>query len=196
MKKKKLFLDVDGVLLCFDSSFHRWVNREAGEEGLFHSGYTFAENFSKHPELDPEKLGETFVFSEFMSALEPLVPPRDFNLVTSRFETVLVTNLPSSALPRRIRNLENLGMNYAKVFCAGNYHYGEAGYPPKSKVVLDQCDDGEIPVFLDDLPENCEDVKTNVPGSEVFLMHSPYNDAPSSFPRIRHWNEFRRALES
>lgn len=54
---------------------------------------------------------------------------------------------------------------------------------PKSTVP--QCD-----VYIDDKPENCEDLEKNTEG-RVWMMNRPWNQA-SAFPRVYSWQDFEQ----
>lgn len=56
---------------------------------------------------------------------------------------------------------------------------------PKSSVP--HCD-----VYIDDKPENCEDLQSNTPG-RAFLMNRPWNQA-SDFKRVYSWRDFEEKV--
>src|SRR5882672_2461345 len=58
---------------------------------------------------------------------------------------------------------------------------------PKSSVVP-QCD-----VYLDDKPENCEDLAANTKG-RVFMWDRPWNQHSTFSPRIHSWGQFERCV--
>jgi len=180
----RLFLDVDGVLLNFESAFARWLNGYFGL-GLPHDYET--ESWFFDDLLEREQLVEAwhaFLEAQDSARLHPLVPPKRFNALAGTYPVHLLTNFPEPHMDKRVRNLERVGMAYESLHYCGLHSFN--GHAPQTKATLVDAlrRPDEPAVFVDDHPDNCLDVANHCDGVEVWLMSRRFN-ADFHDPRIR-----------
>ena len=92
----------------------------------------------------------------------------------------------------REKNLALHNLNYKGLSLAGHFNFGDEAYPSKSKAIGELHQEGEKIVFLDDHPQNCRDVKTAFPQSDVYLMSRPHNLKleDEDWIRVENWEMF------
>ena len=188
----ELFLDVDGVILDFESGLvdfvrDEYINDLPADFAL--QTWELTEDFA---DLDIEEVWIRFVTSERFTRLNLLVDPVSFNRISRQFSINLITNLPDEQYEFRKLNLDRHGLEYNGLYLAGHFNFGDESYPSKSQVIQDIHQAGEKIVFLDDHPKNCLDIKNNLPESDVYLMDRPHNknQSDSSWIRVNNWNHF------
>ena len=193
----ELFLDVDGVILDFETSFVNLVRDEYVPELPHDYVPKNWEIFKEFPDVELDDVWENFVGSERFAELDPLVEPKSFNRITERFPTYLVTNIPDYLMEKRRRNLAKYKFAYREVVPAGNWDFGIKDYPTKSQAIRRLITGGRRIVFLDDYPGNCEEVKREIPEAEVYLMSRPHNVnfKGKSWTRVKDWHEFVEKID-
>lgn len=188
----EIYLDVDGVILDFESAFVDFVRAEYIPDlppDFVLQKWEIGEEFK---ELDIEAVWNHFVSSDYFTRLGLLVDPLSFNRISGRFPVNLITNLPKDLFEPRARNLALHGLKYSGLYMAGHFDFGIDNYPTKSQVIAQIHQPGEKIVFLDDHPKNCIDIKTNLPESHVYMMDRPHNKGQEDpkWTRVNCWNEF------
>ena len=193
----ELFLDVDGVILDFESAFMDFIRDNYLKDlpqGYIPKSWEMTNEFKG---VDIEKAWSKFVNSSLFSQLELLVDKNSFNDLSELYSLYLISNIPSIYLEKRITNLKNHALKYKKIEVAGHFDFGEKNYPIKSKAISCLWDKNKKLIFLDDHPDNCLDVKQNFPESQVFLMSRPHNQKAknNSWIRVNDWDDFLSKLK-
>jgi uncharacterized HAD superfamily protein len=192
----ELFLDIDGVILDFESSFVDFIRDEYLPD--LPADYTLQtwEVSEEFKNLDVEAVWSQFVNCDRFSRMDLLVDPGSFNELSARFPLYLVTNIPRAQYAARSENLGLYNLHYQGLYLAGHFNFGDDTYPSKSQIIKELHNPTTELVFLDDHPKNCLDIKRHFPQSYVFLMDRPHNrkaDDPS-WTRVRDWNEFNAKI--
>lgn len=188
----EIYLDVDGVILDFESSIIDFIRDEfmpdLPQDYILES-WEMDDEFKA---LDMQKVWEKFVNSKRFSQLNLLANADSFNRLSNRFPVYLITNLPGFLFERRQKNLELHQLKYKEMHFAGHFDFGDKNYPSKSAMIEKLHQEGERIVFLDDHPKNCLNVKNSLPESEVFLMSRPHNKTleDSNWVRVDDWDDF------
>ncbi len=194
----ELFLDVDGIILDFETSFIDLMRDEYIPDlpdDYVPKNWELHEEF---PDIDMEEAWSKFVGSERFAELNNLIDPGRFNQITARFPTYLITNIPNHLIEKRKRNLAKHQFKYKEVFPAGHWDFGIQDYPTKSAIIKNLSTSGKRIVFLDDHPSNCKEVIDNVPNAEVYLMTRPHNQEipDEDWVRVSGWDEFIEKIGS
>ena len=188
----EFFLDVDGVILDFESAFVDFV-RDEYLPGLpadyVPQSWEMSTEFES---LDIVEVWERFVDSDRFARLDLLIDAESFNRLSDKYPVYLVTNLPDSQYKSRKDNLDFHRLVYKDLFLAGHFNFGDQSYPTKSATIAKLHRNGEQMVFLDDHPKNCLDVKSAFNESKVFLMSRPHNKGLENekWIRVENWEEF------
>jgi FMN phosphatase YigB (HAD superfamily) len=171
----QLFIDIDGVLLNFEGTFVRWLNREY-DLGL-PEDYE-AESWDFEEVLDRQRLQQgwlRFLESREAGALPPLVEPARFNALAREHRVHLVTNFPEPHMEKRLGNLAALGFSYETLHYCGLHAFRDLRPRSKAQVVEALRSQRGKALFVDDHPDNCLDVHRNCPEVEVWLMSRRFN---------------------
>ena len=190
--KMELFLDVDGIILDFETSFFNLMRDEYIPELPLNYVPRNWELYKEFPGIEIEEVWNSFIGSERFAELDTLIHPDSFNRVTRQFPTYLVTNIPDYLIEKRKRNLAKHDLRYREVFPAGHWNFGIKDYPTKSQIIRRFQTKGKRIVFLDDYPRNCKEVRENIPEVEVYLMTRPHNLGISDgdWIRVQDWHDF------
>jgi 5' nucleotidase, deoxy (Pyrimidine), cytosolic type C protein (NT5C) len=188
----ELFLDVDGVILDFESAIVDFVREEYINDLPLDYALQTWEIADEFKELDIEKVWHHFVSSDWFTKLNLLVDASSFNRIARRFSVNLITNIPETLFEARTTNLKLHGLEYDQLYMAGHFNFGDEAYPAKSEIIKKIHQPGKKIIFLDDHPKNCMDIKTNLPKSSVYLMSRPHNKGieNSIWTRVNNWNDF------
>lgn len=192
MKKLEFFLDVDGVILDFESAFMDMIRELYVPElpiGYIPKTWDMSEEF---PSVDMNKAWEEFVGSDRFTQIKPLVKSDLFNVLSDSSPVYLITNIPEKLVGSRLENLQKYQLQHDGVYTGGHWDFGMEGYPSKSERISALHKNGNQIIFMDDHPTNCRDVKAAFPESQVFLMSRSHNqdqDDPA-WKRVSDWNEF------
>lgn len=190
--KMEFFLDVDGVILDFESSFMDFVRDHYLPDlpqNYYPKSWEMNEEFE---ELDIEEVWERFVNNNRFTQLDLLIEAESFNELSKNHPIYLITNLPHDQFISRQQNLDHHNLKYQGLHLAGHFNFGDEHYPVKSAVIAKLRDPEKRLIFLDDHPKNCQDVKNSFPESDVFLMSRPHNEKAvvEDWIRVDDWNEF------
>ena len=194
----ELYLDVDGVVLDFESSFVDFVRDEFIPDlppDYILQTWEMSDEFK---DLDIERVWKQFVNSDRFRRMKLLVDGESFNQLSRQYPLYLVTNIPNQQFQSRSENLAFHGLEYSGLFLAGHFNFGDDSYPTKSQVIQRLHQPGNRLIFLDDHPKNCDDIKQHFPESHVYLMERPHNKAVEDreWVRIRNWGEFNKRIIS
>ncbi len=184
----QVFLDVDGVLLDLEASFVRFLNQHQGfnlPEGYRARTFDFAELTPAHK---VEASWKAFTTSEDSAQMPPLVRSDHFNEQTIGCSVHLLTNFPVPQMHHRWANLRLQGFCYQGLHYCGLKSHETAIAQPKSAIIKQLLQPGQVAIFVDDVPENCLDVVQYCPEVEVWLMTHPFN-------KTFHHQDVRRALD-
>lgn len=192
MKKLEFFLDVDGVILDFESAFMDMIRDlyiPDLPQGYIPKTWDMGEEF---PGVDMKKAWDEFVGSDRFTKLPPLVDQERFNILSKQSPVYLITNIPDHLIDARLENLETHKMNHDGVYTGGHWDFGMEGYPSKSERIAALHQNGNQIIFMDDHPTNCRDVKAAFPDSQVFLMSRPHNqnEEDAAWKRVDGWKAF------
>lgn len=192
----EFFLDVDGVILDFESSLVDFVRENYLPDlpaDYVPKSWEMKKEFGS---LDIIEVWNRFVDSERFSRLDLLIDAGSFNALSSRYPVYLITNLPPSQYDNRVKNMMQHGLNYAEMVLAGHFNFNDENYPTKSEAIRKLHVNGERIIFLDDHPQNCRDVKAAFEGSTVFLMSRPHNleIVDEDWIRVENWDKFLRQV--
>ncbi|MCL5260613.1 MAG: hypothetical protein M1561_02870 [Gammaproteobacteria bacterium] len=176
----QFFLDVDGVVLDFDSDFLKIINR-AFNKNL---PPNFCPNdwyWTSHPvdisieqslhaySLFKEKRGFRFLkpYPESIKFIE--------NIKQQGHHIDFVTNIPADHRDDRIFCFKQHHVVYDRVFTVET----------KSQCINNiKLPDATRYIFIDDNQDNCEDVLQNCPGIEVYILSKPYNLSYTKVARL------------
>lgn len=189
----ELFLDVDGVILDFESTFMDFVREfyipELPQNYLPKSWELKDDLLSQ---LDVDQTWNAFMGSGRFAQLNLLADKESFNRLGVTYPLHLVTNLPQEHYGQRVKNLTHHGLTYTSLNLGGHHSFGIKDYPSKAQVIQGLRDKNRQVFFLDDHPENCRQVKAAFPQARVFLMQRPHNeDLPDEdWERILDWQGF------
>ena len=191
-KSNLAFLDVDGVILDFHSGFVRFLDEEYNikmkaeeSEYLSNSGDDFPQQ---------EKMAE-FLDSKYFGELNLLADLSQYNQLAKNYTIYLITNLPEKQKKLRTQNLALHNINYQDIIFAGLENYGNLNYPTKSEAIANLDSNISSFIFLDDLPQNCEEVKQAYPKARVFLLDTLYNQQQTeNYTRVSDWDDFLKHL--
>ncbi|MFH2132711.1 MAG: hypothetical protein ABIK68_20195 [bacterium] len=194
----EFFLDVDGVILDFETSFIDFVRDQYLPDlpaGYVPQSWEMANEFKN---LDIAEVWGSFVESDRFARLDLLIEAESFNRLSKQYAVYLITNLPASQYSNRKKNLDLHQLVYRDLSLAGHFNFGDESYPSKSAAIEKLHYNGERIVFLDDHPANCRDVKTAFSESEVYLMSRPHNLGirDESWIRVDHWDDFMERVLS
>ncbi|MGK5094491.1 hypothetical protein WDW89_21065 [Deltaproteobacteria bacterium TL4] len=187
----RLFFDVDGVLLDFESRFIRVIKNYFSldiSDNYQSNSWDFTEL------LTPAQLIESweyFLSSEHFGTLDPLVDPVMFNEVYGAYPVHFITNIPPDYLEVRRMNLLHAGFQFESIHCGGMLSFDDKPPCTKGEMIQNIRQKGETIFFVDDHPDNCVNVHTLCPQSIVWLMSRSFNQG-FEHPEIRraeHWNE-------
>jgi len=192
----EFFLDVDGVVLDFESSLVDFVRDNYLPDlpaDYVPKSWEMVDEFGS---LDIVEVWNRFLDSERFSRLDLLIDAGSFNQLSSRYPVYLVTNLPPSQFENREKNLALHGLNYRGMILAGHFSFNIDGYPTKAEAIGRLREQEERIIFLDDHPQNCRDVKAAFRQSEVFLMSRPHNleTLDEDWIRVEDWDGFLRQV--
>jgi len=189
----EFFLDVDGVILDFESTFMEYV-RDHYLPDLPSGFVPTSWDLDDGPlaKLDVDVAWDAFMASGQFGQLKLLADPKSFNQISGRSSVHLVTNLPEAHYQERIENLERYGLKFSSLNMGGHHDFGIKDYPSKAQVIDRIRDTSKGMVFLDDHPENCRVVKAQFPTAQVYLMQRPHNlNTPDEgWVRVLSWAEF------
>ncbi len=188
----EFFLDIDGVILDFESGFVDFVRDEYLPDLPADYVPQSWEMSTEFGDLDIEEVWGKFVDSERFTRLDLLIDADSFNRLSEKYPVYLVTNLPKSQFSKRKDNLDFHRLVYKDLFLAGHFNFGDERYPSKSSTIAKLHRNGEQIIFLDDHPKNCMDVKSVFNKSDVYLMSRPHNKGiqNSDWIRVENWAEF------
>lgn len=188
----ELYLDVDGVILDFESSFIDFIRDEYINDLPLNYTLRSWEMAEEFRDLDIVEVWERFVENDRFTNLALLVDPESFNDLSRRHPVFFVTNIANAQYRARQVNLERHKLNYSGLYLAGHFNFGDETYPSKSEIIRKIHRPGERIVFLDDHPKNCEDIRDSIPKSDVFLMDRPHNrEVPDqSWTRVSDFTDF------
>lgn len=184
----QLFVDIDGVILDFESSFVRWLNGYLGLElpqDYEPKRWNFTEVLSP---TQTERVWHAFLASEQAAQLDPLVCPEHFNALRKDHYVHLVTSFPQEHIAKRWANLEALGFAWDELHvCSSAAVKGEL--PSKSRVIRQLLRAGEEALFVDDHPDNCLEVHRDCPQLEVWIMSRRFNRtfSDAGIRRAKNW---------
>ncbi len=192
----EFFLDVDGVILDFESAFIDFVRDEYLPDLPADYVPQSWEMSTEFGSLDIVEVWERFVDSDRFARLDLLIDAESFNRLSDKYPVYLVTNLPESQYNSRKDNLDFHRLVYKDLFLAGHFNFGDQTYPTKSATIAKLHHNGEQMIFLDDHPKNCLDVKSAFSESKVFLMSRPHNKGVESqeWIRVENWEEFLNSV--
>ena len=171
----RLFFDIDGVLLNFESTFTAFLNKTYGS-GL-------PADYQTETWLFEEVLGPGgfprawagFLASPEVGRMPPLIEPERFNALARGRPVHLVTHFPVEFRHKRETNLGELGFGFDSLHYCG-LASGVAGAPlSKAETIRGLLPPGERALFCDDHPENCVAVRELCPEVEVWLMSRRFN---------------------
>ena len=189
----ELFLDVDGVILDFESTFMDYIREVWLPDlpvGYIPQSWELDDHALKS--LDIEEVWEAFMASGRFNRLNMLADTESFNQLSKAYPVHLVTNLPEDQYDPRIDNLNFHGLKFESLNMGGHHSFDIPDYPSKSDVISKIRDQKRRPIFLDDHPENCKDVAAAIPEALVFMMERPHNlktpDGP--WTRVKDWPDF------
>jgi len=188
----EFFLDIDGVILDFETSFIDFIRHEYLPDLPQDYVPTSWEVVDEFNGLDIVEVFNKFNRSSGFSRLKPLVNVESFNRISRQYPVYLVTNLTDAQFSDRKKNLALHQLNYKEIHLAGHFDFGIENYPTKSATIAKLHQKGERLIFLDDHPRNCEDVKENLPEAEVYLMSRPHNRNKKNrdWIRVENWDGF------
>jgi uncharacterized HAD superfamily protein len=198
-KTELLFLDVDGVLLDFHSSFCKYLlevhNVSMSQDKVEFYVHAYGEDVSKETKEQNEMMGvyaDAFMKSEYFCKLEALIDERSYSQLLKKYTIFLVTNISEKLKKSRMSNLALRNIYYEDIFFAGEEKYDAPNYPSKHEVIQKKAGAASKMIFLDDLSLNCDLVKKEVSEAEVFLLDKPYNQnwLPAGCKRVKSWSEF------
>ncbi len=186
------FLDVDGVILDFETSFVNFVRDNYLPDlpiGYVPKSWEMTTEFET---LDIVEVWRGFVDSESFTRLDLLIDAASFNRLSEKHPVYLITNLPMSQYDNRKKNLALRQLKYSGLSLAGHFNFGDERYPTKSEAIAKLHHNGERLIFLDDHPQNCRDVKSAFKDSDVFLMSRPHNlkIEDEDWIRVDSWDMF------
>ena len=188
---KQFFLDVDGVILNYEAGLIDWFIKNY-EPKFTPPKDTFWESSPVVKKYDINKLDSEFLKSPALGQLSPLISLEDYKILTDKYPVYLITNIPEESIIMRERNFHQLGKTYKAIYSAGLVKY-HPDYPTKSEKILELSKPNTEIIFLDDLSDNCAEVKKNIPHAKVFLMEGKRNlgvaDSNLWF-RTKNWTEF------
>ncbi|MCG8336668.1 MAG: hypothetical protein MJE63_19340 [Proteobacteria bacterium] len=193
----EFYLDIDGVILDFESSFVDFVRDyyipDLPADYILQS-WEMGEEFKS---LDIEEVWGKFVNSDHFSCMPLIAEKESFNNLSSAFPLYLVTNIPNAQFKGRVANLNLHGLEYSGLHLAGHFNFGDESYPTKSQKIKELRKPESKIIFLDDHPKNCLDVKSNFPDSQVYLMDRPHNKEvrDQSWTRVMNWLEFYHLMK-
>jgi hypothetical protein len=188
----EFFLDIDGVILDFESSFVDFVREHYIQDLPKDYVLQSWEMSDEFKELDIELVWNRFVNSENFSRMDLLAERESFNNLSEHFPIHLVTNIPNAQYKSREINLKLHRLQYSGLHLAGHFNFGDETYPSKSQMIKQLHNPEAELVFLDDHPKNCQDIINHFPESLVYLMDRPHNkEIPDqSWIRVMNWTEF------
>ena len=188
----RFFFDVDGVLLDFEMSYVRVLNKyfhmEISED--FESTDWFFKDVLDERLL--EESWEYFINSEHFSQLTPLVDPRRFNRIFRAYPVHFITNIPARFLEKRKQNLKDAGFRWNSIHCGGMLSYDDNPPVTKADIIRQLVREGETLIFLDDHPDNCINVFESFSQAKIWLISRPFNlnFNHSMIRRAEHWDTF------
>ena len=188
----EFFIDVDGVILDFETSFMNLL-REDYVPDLPQGYYPESWEMSEISGVDIAEAWDRFVNSERMGNLDLLCERESFNQIAAQYPLHLVSNIPNQYFEKREENLNKHGLSYSALHLAGHEKFGAIDYPTKAQKIAKIRSQDKRLIFLDDNPSNCKEIREYFPESEVFLMHRPHNKKTadcSSWTRVKDWREF------
>ncbi|MDH5561804.1 MAG: hypothetical protein OEY59_13225 [Deltaproteobacteria bacterium] len=193
----EIFLDIDGVILDFESSFIAHIRNNHIPElpkDYLPKSWEMDEEFSQ---IRIKEVWDEFVSIDSFSELKLLVDQTSFNQLSSQYALHLITNIPKSLFSKRVKNLKSHALNFTSLEIGGHFNFGDEDYPVKSVVINKIRDHRKKIVFLDDHPTNCYDVKSRFPDSIVFLMSRPHNQNQKDhhWIRVANWMDFLEKLK-
>jgi len=189
----EFFLDVDGVILDFESTFMDFVRQNYIADlplGFVPTSWELDDGpLSK---LDVDIAWDAFMASGQFGQLKLLADKHSFNHISEGSAVHLVTNLPEIHYQERIENLDKYGLKFSSLNMGGHHDFGIKDYPSKAQVIDKLRDASKQMIFLDDHPENCRVVKARFPEAQVFLMQRPHNleIADELWVRVTSWLDF------
>jgi len=188
----EFFLDIDGVILDFETGFMDFVRDEYLPDlpqGYIPQSWTMDDEFTS---LDIQEVWERFLNTDRFAQLNLLVDAESFNQLANQFPVHLITNIPNDYYMQRQKNLEFHGLKYTTMQLAGHWNFGDENYPTKSLAIANLHTPEKKLIFLDDHPINCQDIKQAFPESEVFLMSRPHNKESKAedWIRVDSWRGF------
>lgn len=188
----EFFIDVDGVVLDFESAFIEMVRDQFIPNLPEDIQITNWDLVGVFGDLDIKMAWNTFVQSGRFQELQLLVNKDQFNELSSKYRVSLISNIPKEIATKRETNLKNAGLFYEGFYLGGHVPFDNPDYYTKPQRIEKIRDPKKEIVFLDDHPENCRQVKNTFPDSQVFLMTQTHNlDAKDEeWNRISDWNEF------
>lgn len=188
----ELFLDIDGVILDFENAFKDFIrDRYIPDLPKDFTPQTW-DMVNDFEGVNIDEAWDIFVNSERFRRVNLLIEANSFNQLSEKYPLYLVTNLPPEQYSGREENLKYHSLNYKGLHLAGHCNFGDENYPSKSEAIAKIRQHDKRLIFLDDHPDNCKDVKTRFPESEVFLMSRPHNRnlESSTWVRVANWDEF------
>lgn len=193
----ELFLDVDGVVLDFESSFVNFIRDYYIPDLASDFALKTWEITDEFKDLDIQQVWNHFVNHDCFTRLDLLVSRDAFNAVSRRYPVDFITNIPKPQYSSREANLQYHQLEYRGLYLAGHFDFGEEGYPTKPEMIASLRTPGSEMVFLDDHPKNCQAVKEAFPESRVYLMSRPHNSGAEgeSWIRVQTWQEFAQLLD-
>ncbi len=189
----EFFLDVDGVILDFESSIIDFIRKEYIKDLPKDFTLKTWELVDEFESLDIEEVWKKFINSPAFSRLNLLVNAERFNDVSAIHPVYLITNIPNAQFDSRQKNLNLHNLSYKELHLAGHYNFGDIDYPTKSAAIKKLHTPSERLIFLDDHPKNCQEIIEKLPQSEVFLMSRPHNmdaDDTHAWTRVNDWDDF------
>ncbi len=200
IKKKLLFLDIDGVLLNFHQAFTSFLKKyhqiRLPKECLeFHTLCGNDRSKKQQCTLQPDilqKYSIDFMQSKYFTYLESLNDTQSYHQLAQSCRIFLVTNITEELKQQRIKNLNLRNIVYEEIFFAGEEKFNNPNYPSKHQVIQKKITSDDEVIFLDDLPVNCALVKKKIPQVKVFLLDKAYNqgELPQECIRVKNWQEF------
>jgi len=180
-----LVFDVDGVTLDYQTGYREFLKKT----------FSISEN-PKEIHVTPKDADWQFLNSKEIGELKPLIDPAEFNRVTQGAKILFVTNLPTHLKGLREKNLRNLGFQFEEVIMAGFETYGEENYPTKGQILLNHIGRFERFCFVDDYPENCDEVAMDFPKSKVLMLQGYYDTPPGHlrFEKVKDWPALKPIL--
>lgn len=184
--KDVLVFDVDGVVLDYQAGYYQFLAQK----------YPTDRSQLKRA-MESWNNQWDFLESPAIANLPPLVDPAMFNRLTQDATVFFVTNLPTSLQLRREENLRKLGFAFDQVFMGGLESYGESNYPTKSEVLQQQLASQSPFCFVDDHPENCQEIFDRFPLSTVLLLEGYYviPSPPLPYSRVKDWADLQVRIQ-